>query len=778
MFFEKLAELLLRYRRAAIAAFVLLVCVTTAGLSQLKVDFSFKAMIGSDDPAYDHLERFLGAWNGDEKILFVLAQAQDGTLLEEPRLSQLDELGTALKKLDVVHDTMSLPQFPMPQENTGTIGFDSIQEAAPQAAKNDPRWQKWQQKILKEQTIVPSMLSADGQVSVVLVELDFDTDDLLAFIPALAEIRAVVSKFQDKEGLQYQMAGIPAVRADVSQKMQKDMNVYTSVSFLMMFIILCFLFRTVHGVLIPMFGAMMPAAMLLGLMGWMGEPAGLVSQVYPILIPAIAVADVIHVVSRFHAEAAALLKPNENTLDPADARKAVIAAMRHVGSACFFTSVTTCIGFFSLIIADMKVMQNFGIFAGLGIALAFLTMVVAVPLMLSFVTKIPPPPEEGENAKGIDRFLRWTGQSTAQRPVFWLLVGLVVTLGSLAVASQARVDNRLSDTLPDGHATNSAGRIMDSKLGGQLALHVDVLGKPGDLIKAKTLAAFDKIEKWAKAEKVFLTTQSPATVARELNRSLTGDVTTPKTDDLAAQLFLLAQGERFLERIVLSDYSRGRMLITMGDKGAAVMESHTDELERLVADTFEPLGLQAVVTGIPFVAYKGFSKIGREMTKSLLLALFCIAIVMGFLFRNFKICVISLVPNLLPLLITLAVMTLCGWTIEATSAMVFTIGLGLAVDDSIHMLARFYEEKQAGGTLHQMMQRTIAKTGRALLITTLVLVLGFGINVFSDFPFLRIFGTLGGVAIGSALLCDLFLLPPLLSKWSGVEAAQQDPSVS
>ena len=768
MLFARLAQLLLSNRRISLSAFLLLVLTTTAGMAKLKVDFSFQAMIGSDDPAYGHLERFLEAWNGDEKILFILAQVKEGTLLESDRLDHLNELAVALKKRDVVRETVSLAQFPMPQENTGDLVFESIRDAAPKVSNESAQWEAWREEILKEDSIVPSMLSADGKISVMLVELDFDTDDLLAFIPALADIRSVVSQFEGQHGFHFETAGIPAVRADVSQKMQTDMNVYTSISFLMMFIILCFLFRTVHGVVIPMLGAMIPAAMLLGLMGWMGEPAGLVSQVYPILIPAIAVADVIHVVSRFHAEAAALLKPNENTLKPADTRKAIVSAMRHVGAACFFTSVTTCIGFFSLIIADMKVMQNFGIFAGLGIALAFLTMVVAVPLLLSFVTKIPPPRPMGTKAKGLDGFLYWVGQTTSQRPWSWLSVGLVVTVLSCVVASHARVDNRLSDVLPEGHSTNLAGQIMDSKLGGQLALHVDVMGKPGDLIKADTLAAFDEIEQWAQKEEVFLTSQSPATVARELNRSLTGDASTPKTDDLAAQLFLLAQGEDFFERILTSDYGRARMLITMADDGAAVMESHTDDLERLVAETFQPLGLQAVVTGIPFVAYKGFSKIGREMTKSLLLALLCIAVVMGFLFRSIKICVISLVPNLLPLIITLAVMTLCGWTIEATSAMVFTIGLGLAVDDSIHMLARFYEERRLGGSINDMMQRTISKTGRALSITTLVLVLGFGINVFSEFPFLRIFGTLGGVAIASALFCDLFLLPPMLSKWGGV----------
>jgi uncharacterized protein len=763
--FGVLAEKLIAYRKSAMAFFVLIILLAAAGMAHLKVDFSFQAVIGSDDPAYENLERFLKAWDGDEKLLFVLAEVEEGSLLQAKRLSQMTALGEALQQVDVVKATMTLADFPMPQEDTGEIRFESIEEAAPPQGGPAQAWKVWRTRVLNEPNIVPSILSKDGRTSMLWVELDFDTDDLLAFIPALEKIREVVAQYESKEGIHFEMAGIPAVRADVSATMQRDMKTYTSLSFILMFFILCLLFRTKHGVVIPMIGAMIPTLMLLGVMGWIGEPAGLVSQVYPILIPAIAVADVIHVISRFDAEALKVLKPGQTVLTPQQNKQAICAAMRHVGGACFFTSFTTCIGFLALLVADMKVMQNFGLYASLGIALAFTTMVIAVPLMLSFVSRVPLKSVEEGRVKGLDRFLVWTGKTTAERPTLWLLVGVAVALTSLFIAKDVRVDNRLSDVLPLDHETNRAGRVIDEKLGGLLALHIDVSGEPGDMIKAKTLNAFQKIEDWAKEFPEFITTQSPATLARELNRSLTGNHRVPQTDDLSAQLFFLAQGQELMNRLLYEDHDRARMLLTVRDDGAAALEARTDALQKVIQETFEPLGLQAALTGVPFVAYKGFSKIGVEMLKSISMALFLIALVIGFLFRSLRICIISLVPNVLPLLVTLAVMVLAGWTIEATSAMVFTIGLGLAVDDSIHMLARYYEEQRLGGSSHEIMQRSILKTGRALLITTFVLVLGFGINVFSDFPFLKIFGTLGSVAIGTALLCDFFFLPPLLNRW-------------
>ena len=763
--FGVLAEKLIAQRKSAIALFILLVMSASAGVAYLRVDFSFQAVIGSDDPAFESLESFLKAWDGDEKLLFVLSEVKEGTLLQADRLKQMAAMGKKLETLDVVKATMTLADFPMPQEDTGEIRFESIEEAAPTDPENTEAWTRWRKRVLAEESIVPGILSKDGQTTILWVELDFNTDDLLAFIPALEKIRAVVASYENQAGINYEMAGIPAVRADVSATMQKDMKLYTSISFVLMFFILCALFRTRHGVIIPMIGSMIPTLMLLGLMGWIGEPAGLVSQVYPILIPAIAVADVIHVISRFDAEARKLMQPGADSLSPEQNRKAIAEAMRHVGGACFFTSFTTCIGFLSLLVADMKVMQNFGLFASLGIALAFMTMVVAVPLMLSFVHRVPQKETSTENERGLDRFLIWTGKTTAARPSMWLLVGVAVVLSSVSLAKDVRVDNRLSDVLPKDHETNRAGRVIDEKLGGLLALHIDVTGEKGDMIKSKTLSAFQKIEDWAKEYPEFITTQSPATLGRELNRALTGNNVVPDTDALSAQLFFLAQGQEFMNRILYEDHDRARMLITVRDDGAAALEDRTAALQKFIAEVFEPLGLKAALTGVPFVAYKGFSKIGSEMLKSISMALFFIALVIGFLFRSIRICIISLMPNILPLLVTLAVMVLAGWTIEATSAMVFTIGLGLAVDDSIHMLARYYEEQKNGGSTHEIMQKSILHTGRALLITTLVLVIGFGINIFSDFPFLKIFGTLGSVAIASALLCDFFFLPPLLNRW-------------
>ena len=186
-----------------------------------------------------------------------------------------------------------------------------------------------------------------------------------------------------------------------------------------------------------------------------------------------------------------------------------------------------------------------------------------------------------------------------------------------------------------------------------------------------------------------------------------------------------------MSRILYEDHDRARMLITVRDDGAAALEAQTAALQTVIAETFEPLGLQAALTGVLFATYKGFSKIGSEMLKSISMALCFIALVIGVLFRSVRL-YHQFGPEHLTT-DTLAVMVLAGWTIEATSAMVFTIGLGLAVDDSIHMLARYYEEQQSGGSVHEIMHRSIMRTGRALLITTLVLVVGFGINVFSDF---------------------------------------------
>jgi hypothetical protein len=203
----------------------------------------------------------------------------------------------------------------------------------------------------------------------------------------------------------------------------KEQLVLISMSIVLMTSILWIMFGSLYGVVIPLLAAAIPSLMLFGFMGHVGEPIGLLNQCYFSLIPVIAIADAVHLVSRFREE---LVSEN-----PADRELAIRSAMVHVGAACLLTSATTMVGFGSLGIASMPVLQSFGLYATVGIGLAFLTLLVIVPLMLSVTSSSRSKATNkgrGLTDSAVSRFLFWVADLSTSRPKSVLRVALLFSL--------------------------------------------------------------------------------------------------------------------------------------------------------------------------------------------------------------------------------------------------------------------------------------------------------------------------------------------------------------
>ena len=718
MFFGWLADQVLRNRRLAGLVLLVLVLLPASGVLRLQVDLSSEAFFGSNDPELDALGAYQERWGRDDDTLLVVVDGEGQSLLNRESLDRISSLVELLRAQPMTGDVSAITDLARPERRGPVVVSVPIAKSPPPP-----------DQLLGDPMVVPNMLSEDGTLAVVLVRMDVDTDNIAELRPA---VLALEQALEDADtGLRLHLAGVPASRSGLMESLVTDQMFFIPVSALLVLAICAALFRRLHGVLIPVTASMVPPAMTFGVMGWMGEDVSIINQSYVTLLPVIAVADAIHMVTRFHEE---LERGRERV-------EAIRIAMQRVGSACLLTSLTTAVGFLSLMVADMTILRNFGLYAAVGIGFAYFSVLLVVPLCLSLTTAHP----SASASSWIDAVLTRCARFAVGRPYLTLGLTALLVLGCIASGSRVEVDNHLTGMLPPEHPTTQANQLIDHRLGGLLPLDIEI---DGPVRERASLEAMLDAEAALRELTEVRSVTSPASMAGQVTRWMGGTYSLPTTDGaLSAVLDDEAVAPMLDDRGAL-------MSVRVQDVGANAFDEVEDQVEAIARPILEDAGLSVRITGTPRVAYRGVNDVTTDLRDSLVGAFLVIAVLIGALFRSPRLAVLSLFPNALPLVMGYGFFGLTGWPLDPAPAVVFTVALGIAVDDTIHLLVRYREEGD--------IVAAVRHSGRAVFVTSLMLATGFSMNIFSAFPSNRSFGALGSVTLMAALVCDVLVLPALL----------------
>lgn len=750
--FERFTSTILDHWKAACLGLLILVSFVTAGIGFLRADFSVKSFYGRNDPETTYLAEYQERWGGND-LLFVIVDGGEDGLLGRERLRDLDELTDALEAVEGTGKVLSLTRTPRVNRVAGLWIPVPLLATAPGADKPE-KMERWRESVLADPQVVPAFLSEDGRYGTFMVSLDVDTADLKQVRPVVKRVQELVDS-NPVEGVEFHLAGVPAIRAGVLNVVVRDQILFVPLAGTLIGILLYLLFKSRHGVVIPAVAAAVPMAMLLGIMGWTGEPFGLLNQVLLALVPAIAVADAIHLVSRYHEELAV------GERDEAGRRGAVIRAMGVMGVACFLTSFTTFVGFMSLLETEMPILRMFGLYAAIGVGLAYFTVLFIVPLALKW-TRADARLLSSEPTGIVGASLNAAIYLTTRRP--WaVLVGAGLLAGFAVHQAQfVQVDTKVTQTFEEEHPTAVANMVLDQKLGGVMALEFDLVGEPGQMTRPDVLEAIQALEEHAMGYEGVRATLSPAATLRAVSRQVGGPDALPSSDGVRKRLLQISENVDSVRAILREDEGRARILIRTVDMGSVDLLNLADDLKVKVDEVLTPLGIQSHLTGSSYVAYRGMSNVTVDLRDSLLLAFAVIGVIIALLFRNLGLGLVSLIPNALPLLLGYGMMGLFGWSLEPAPAVVFTIAIGISVDSAIHVIARYREERQLGKSNDESITSAIIHSGRAIGITCVILGVGFAVNIQSSSPANASFGRLGTVIIFLSMFSNLLVLPAIL----------------
>ncbi len=626
--------------------------------------------------------------------------------------------------------------------------------------------------------VLGRLLSRDGKVAVIALRLKaMGARDMRHWVE---RTEAEFAASPPPEGVSVHLGGLPYLRSQIVTNMRSDQLTLVPLTLLVCVFLLFLSFRWAPGVFLPLGAVVISAVMVVGGMALVGEPMNVLNNIIPVLLIIIGISDSIHLIGRYR----------EEIRRDGDVTRAGHVTVRTMAVACLLTSVTTAVGLASLVVSRTVMLRHFGVTAGIGVMVAYLVTITFLPGVLTWV-KPPKRQAEARLAGTLEVVLMKLTARILKRPYLVLGVTSVALAGCIWAASGIRVDHALLDQFDSSDPVYVTTRLLERELDGVRPLEMMVHSSDATaLTSAAQLDALDEVEAWAREQPEVLSVTGPGDLLHETWRLVTNDPASRSEafgsdKRVRALMTLLAQrDENPLTSFLGDDGHLLRLQVKMRDVGAQRTIVLIDELEgRMQAATSALPGVKLAYTGDAYTGSRGQEAVVRDLLSSLVTAVVIIFILLALLFRSVRLGLLSIPPNLIPLVATVAYMVARGIPLNAATAIVFSISIGLAVDGTIHVLARFREETGRGLGSNAALVRAARGTGRAIVISGFTLMAGFGVLLFSSFVPVRHFGELIAVTVGSSLVATLVVQPALLevaglrrSQRKGARAKREQPT--
>lgn len=714
---------------------------------------SVKKLFFGDSPAYERYVELSRTFANDRVILVAY---ESDVLFTPDALARLDRAAEALAELpDVVH-VDSLASAYRLRGRPGTLAVDRVADLvadAPEAAD------EVRAAILEDPLYRNLVVSADGRAAVLAVELVVDEERPAEQVPLVVEgvLAALEREGFDRERLH--LAGMVAASAECVRVAYQALLEITPFVMLLLLLLVWWLFRRLWPVLITSAVALLGVLWTMGFAVLIDRDVNILLAMVPAVVLVISFSDVIHLISAYLQQLARGL----------DKDAAIRSSAVEVGRACVLTSATTFCGFASMMLVPTPVFRQLGLVLGVGVAVALLIAVTLVPVLFHYLPAPRPAPPRHSAQRLVSGLVGGAQGLAARRP--WAVIGVFAVVAVVLVIglTRVRVETDFVKRLSPDNPLRVAELFYGEHFAGTASLDVYVSAdEPGGLrdpaVFARVAALQDAIAAHPAVGTVRSLVDLVARIHREMNQDVPDLGRLPDTRGAIAQYLLLFEmaGGGGLERLADPDGDHLRLGIALPGTGFRHVAEVAAEIDALAREQLAGVPVRAEVTGISFLFGDWLDEIVGGQRDGLGLSIGVIAVLMVLGLRSLRVGLWSMVPNVFPLL---ALGGLLGWIdgdVDSDTMIVAMIGIGIGVDDTIHFLSRLRIEWGRQATVRDAVNETFRFAGVPIVLTTIILGLGFMPLWASDYYSMRIMGTLLPFTLVVALLADLLLAPALV----------------
>jgi predicted RND superfamily exporter protein len=765
-----LAGVIYRWRFPLSIAMVLGALLLSPRANITNIDNDITAWFSKDDPVYRDYERFRTEFGGTRALIIALRADSADLLFSRESLRVIAQITGDIERVETVQRVNSLATATIvealkPDHGEDEGGLD-VRPLLHDLESRDPA--DIRRRALEDDLIRGDLVSEDATVTALVVGFDEDRiDDVRAGV--IQRIHDIVDP-KLPAGVRAYYNGSLEISETYNRVTLANQRTFTPPIMLLTLAAIYFMFRSARKTALSVVAIVVSILWTLGLYSLMGYSYNVLASMLVPLIVVLAIADDVHIMQHWDEE-----RRLGNT---EEAFKATVA---HLAAPLFGASATTALGMLSLATSDVVAVKAFGIGSAVGIMVDCVVSLVLVPTLLSLVK---PETAERPHERYFARPLQRVAAFACAHPGRVVAVTVSICLVAITGILRLKVDTNHINFFARTHPISQSASVIDRELSGVYSFQIMLEGPPESMKTPDTLHRMERLQgelrKFPYVRKVTSVADYVKRINKELNDGRPDANVIPSDADLIAQeLFVFAlggEGRHELERIVASDYSRAQISIKLQSMSSDLVLTQVEEADRLAREAFSGSGISVLTTG----SGRLFSTLDHYLVVSQVssfgTAFVTVFAVIFIVFRSLRFGLLTVAPNLLPVLSVLGVMGYLGISMNIATVMVASVALGVVDDDTIHFINRYRRETAAGASTDEAIQIATAHEGRASLTTAIINSCGYGVLLFSDYKPTAWFGGLLALTMALAFLAEVFILPAtikLLPSYFGADALRR-----
>ena len=754
-----LVRFILRNRLGNLIAIFLITAFMGYNALNVHLSYEMAQMLPSSDTTIRAYEKFKETFGQDGTVLFIG--------IKDDRLFTLDEfndwlkLTESLKKVDGVQEVLSIGKLYTLVKNDSSRKFDfkPLFEGAP---KTQTELDSLRQSIYDLPFYDGLIINKETNATLMMLTLDKEKINNKGRIELIKDIEHEVEAFSQKHNIEVHYSGMPYIRTKTMKMVKNELMLFMVLSMLVASIVLFLFFRSFKAVLFPMLIVVISVIWSMGTVALLGYEITILTGIIPPLLVIIGVENCIFLLNKYHHE----FRDHGNKI------KALSRVVVRTGNATFLTNLTTATGFASFIITGNKLLVEFGIVAAINIMVVFVLSIFLIPILYSYLA----PPEvkhlkhlDNKNTKRIIEIV--VNMVQFHRKAIYITAGIAIVVAVIGV-SKLKTTGNVVDDIPHGHPMYVDLLFFEKEFKGILPFEISIdTRKPRGVMQMSTIEKISQLQDTLAKYPEFSKPLSVAELVKYSKQAFyNGDPEMYSLPNNQERNFILqylpslkSSRKTILNSFVDTSLSKTRISVQMANIGTRDIQRIKDDLQPKIDSIFNPKKYDVEITGTSIVFLKGTDYLVHNLMTSLILAVIVIAILLGLLFTSFKMVAVSLVPNMLPQLMTAALMGYLAISIKPSTILIFSIALGISVDNAIHYLSRYrLALKHNNWNIKVSVFSALRETGFSMIYSSIVLFLGFSIFTLSTFGGTKSMGFLVSFTLLIALFSNLLLLPSLL----------------